>query len=144
MALANSAPVNTRAVLDVNFIVTGALPVAGANTNTNSMNFGVSTPFSATQYVLGKLLVAASASGANNKNVNFVIQDSADNSNFANIAVLANPILQATDNNGGGWAANSVTFPIPSTVRQYMRAQAVGEANGSNGSAVTMTLELLF
>lgn len=144
MALANSAPVNTRAVIDVNYKVTAALPVAGANTNTSGLDLIQATPFPTTQYCIAQVLVAASTAGANNKNINVVLQDSANNVTFANIALLANPLVTVTDNNGGGWAAASANVTLPPSTRQYVRAQAVGEANGSNGSAVNMTLQLLF
>jgi hypothetical protein len=139
----NAGPVNTRAIRDINYIANIALPVAANTVNTNSLDLIQATPYPTTQYVIAQVLTGASNASANNKNINVVLQDSADNSNFANIALLAAPLLTVTDNTGNT-PAGAANVLLPPGVRRYVRAQAVGEANGGNASNANLTFQLLF
>lgn len=143
MSLANNAPVNTRAVRDINYIANIAMPNAANTVNTAGLDLIQATPYPTTEYVIAQILTSA-GNGANNKNVNVVIQDSADNVTFANIALFAAPILTVTDNNGGGYPVGSANVLLPPSARRYIRAQATGEANGGNAANGTLTFQLLF
>jgi hypothetical protein len=143
MSLANNPPANTRAVRDINYISNIAMPNAANTVNTNSLDLIQAVPFPVTETVTVQLLTAG-GNGANNKNINAILQDSADNSNWANIAVFATPLLQTVDNNGAGYNNASVNVLLPPSVRRYIRAQATGEANGGNAANGTLTLQLLF
>jgi len=123
--------------------VTGTLPNAGNTVNSNGIDLGTVTPFPVTERIAAKISITA-ANGANNKNLNIRIMDSADNGNWTNVAVIANPVLRSTDNNGAGHAASSVEISLPPTIRQFVRATALGEANGGDSSNGTFTLQLLF
>jgi hypothetical protein len=138
-----ATPVNERRLKDATFIKSAALPNAANTVNGGALDLGTATPFSVTEKLQLQISLTA-ANGANNKNINIRVQDSADNSSWANVAVFANPLLQSTDNNGAGHTANSVKVALPPTIRRYVRAVAVGEANGGDSSAGTFKAELLF
>jgi hypothetical protein len=144
MALANNAPVNTRAIIDINYVGTANLPAGAANTNTNALDMIQAKPYPTTEYVLCQVLMAAAATSTNNKNINVTLEDSANNVTFAIIPIFASPLLQVTDNNGAGWAAQSVQVMLPPTVRRYIRAKATGEANGNPAAGVVLTCQLQF
>ena len=102
------------------------------------------TPFAVTD-VIHVSIATSAATGANNKNINVRIQDSATNNsdNFANVALLANPVLRVTDNNAAGYSASSVVIALPPNIKRYFRAVAVTEANGGAASDGTITLKVL-
>src|SRR5262245_61594000 len=132
-----------REIKDTQLKVTFALPNAANTVNANSIDLGATTPFPVTEKFQVKLSITA-ANGANNKNINIRLQDSADNSSFANIALLANPALRSTDDNGNGHSASNVVLQLPPNTRRYIRAVALGEANGGDSSNGTGTCQLLF
>ena len=88
-------------------------------------------------------LVIDTATGANSKNVNAVIQDSADNSSWANVTGVAAPFLVAAGNSANVIGANRTT-QLPTNTRRYLCAQATGEANGGNSADGNLTIETLF
>jgi hypothetical protein len=143
LTISNAAPANTRAIRDINYIANIALPNAANTVNTNSLDLIQAVPYPTTQYVIAQVTIAA-GNGANNKNVNAVIQDSADNSNWANVVGLAAPLMVSADANGAGLTSNSFGVLLPPTTRRYIRAQATGEANGGNAANANLTLQLLF
>lgn len=143
MSLANAAPVNTRAIRDINYIANIALPNAANTVNTAGLDLIQATPYPTTEYVIAQVN-SIGGNGANNKNINIVLQDSADNVTFANVALVAAPLLAVADNNGGGFANGAANILLPPGTRRYIRAQATGEANGGNAANGTLNLQLLF
>lgn len=142
--LTSTLPYNSRQLLDENFIVTANLPNAANTVNSSGLDLRQATPYPTTDRVDVQILCTGTGTGANNKNINFRLQDSADNGNWTNVAVFANPILQTVDNNNTFFNATSITFKLAPTSQRYIRAVALGEANGGNASAGTFTLQLLF
>jgi hypothetical protein len=140
MAVSNAAPVNGQRLLDANFIKSVALPNAANTVNTNGMDLVQATPYNTTQYVILNVATTQST-GANSKNINIVIQDSADNVTFANIATLGVTVVAG---NAANFPASSTNYSLPTITRQYVRAQATGEANGGNAADGTLTAQLLF
>lgn len=135
-----------RRIQDYTQSVSVALPNAANTVNTNGLDLGKTTPFPL-QEEITVTLTNTQSTGANNKNINISIQDSADNGNWANIAVL-NPAIQIVANTAN-FPATTLASPIaditlPPGTRRYIRAQATGEANGGNSSDGTLTLQLLF
>lgn len=145
MALANAAPVNTRAVRDINYIKNVALPGAGNTANTNGMDLIQATPYPTSARVICQVLTTG-GNGANNKNINVVLQHSADDntSNYANITQFKAPLLTVVDNNGGGYNVGYANVLLPPDVKRYVRAQAATEANGGDPSGAVLSLQLLF
>lgn len=118
-----------------------ALPNAANTVNTNGLDLGAATPYPTTEKIQVKISNTV-ATGANTKNINIRLMDSADNSSFTNVAQLANPILRVADNSG--IPAGEVTISLPPNIRRYIRATALGEANGGDSSDGTFKIELLF
>ncbi len=150
MSLANNAPVNTRAIRDINYIANVAMPNAANTVNTNALDLIQAVPYPTTEYVIAQVLTAG-GNGGNNKNVNVVIQDTNANSDgtansaaWANISLVAAPLLTTVDNNGGGYNNAAANILLPPGTRRFIRAQATGEANGGNAANGTLTLQLLF
>lgn len=132
---------NSRGLKDATLSATTALPNAGNTVNTGGIDLGSATPYPVTESFTAKISTGA-ATGANNKNITVVLQDSADNTTFANVAGLGT--LTVTDDNGGGYSAGSLEVSLPPGVRRYLRASATGEANGGNAADANVTLDLLF
>ena len=134
-------PISERRLQDASLSKNVALPSGATTANTNAIDLGQATPFPITEAFHVKLSSSV-ANGANNKNITIKLQDSADNSTFANISALG--ALTVTDNNGAGYPAGSLTVSLPSSTRRYVRGQATGEANGGNAANGTLTVDFLF
>jgi len=70
------------------------------------------------------------------------LQDSADNSSFADVAGLAT--LTATGAGGVGSAAASLTQRVPLTLRRYVRVNVAASATAGDSTALKATLALAF
>lgn len=132
---------NSRGFKDATLSATTALPNAANTVNTAGIDLGSATPYPVTESFTAKVSTGA-ATGANNKNITVSFQDSADNTTFANISGTGT--LVVTDDNGGGYAADSLEISLPPGTRRYVRASATGEANGGNAADANVTLDLLF
>lgn len=134
---------NERTFRDALLEQSAALPNAANTVNSNSLDLGSVTPFPVMEKIQVKLSTTV-GTGANNKNINLVLQHSAEpNANFTNIAELAKPILTVVDDNGGGYPAGEALVYLPPGAKRYIRASATGEANGGDASDGTFTFELL-
>lgn len=136
-----SDPVSSRLRQDAALNANVTLPNAATVKNTAGVDLGKTLPFPLTESFHVKLSTSV-ATGANNKNITVVMQDSADNTTFANIS--ATGALTVTDANGGGYPAGSITVSLPPATRRYIRGSATGEANGGNAADGTLTVTLLF
>ena len=136
-----SDPVSERVLQDASLNANVALPNAATVKNTAGVDLGKTLPFPLQEGFHVKL-ATSTATGANNKNITVKVQDSADNTTFANIAACA--ALTVTDNNGAGYPAGSLTVTLPPVTRRYIRGSATGEANGGNAADGTLTVTLLF
>ena len=132
-----------RNIQDALTIISATLPNAANTVNSNAIDLGATTPFPTTEQIQVRLDIST-ATGANNKNINIRITDSADNSTFTNVALLANPALRSVDANGAGHSASNVIVQLPPNTRRYIRAAAVGEANGGDSSDGTFKITLLY
>jgi len=143
MSVANGSPINVRALLDQNYIATCNLPIGSANNTTAVFDLIQATPYPTTDRIDIQFVVTASV-GANNRNMNFAIQDSNDNSNWQNANYFIAPLFSITDNNGAGSAATNVTIKLQPGSRRYIRAFVVGESGGASTSNGTVTAQVLF
>lgn len=136
-----SDPVSERRLQDASLTKTVALPSGATTANTNAVDLGKTLPFPITESFHVKLSTSE-ATGANNKNITVKLQDSADDSTYANIAELG--ALTVTDDNAAGYPVGTLTVQLPPDTRRYLRAQATGEANGGNAADGTLTVSFLF
>jgi hypothetical protein len=132
-----------RAIVDALTLVTSTLPNAANTVNSNGIDLGATTPYPLTESILVNVAIGV-ATGANNKNINIRIMDSADNSTFTNVAVIANPVLRSVDANDAGHSASNVSISLPPTIRRYVRATALGEADGGDSSDGSFYIKLLY
>lgn len=136
------AGINERRLKDATLIVSAALPNAANVVNTNSIDLGETTPFPVGDQFEVQIVTTA-GNGANTKNINITLQDSADNSTFANIATLGAPAVRITEANGS-YAATTANLKLPAVTRRYIRARVSGEADGGNAANGTVTVQLVF
>lgn len=121
--------------------VTGVGPNAANTTSTNVLDLGAVVPFP-TNEVLTVRVSTTQGTGANSKNVNVFLQHSADTnvSNFTNITGLG---VQSIAGNATNFPASNLYFKLPDSVKQYIRAGALGEANGGDNGDSVVTLAVL-
>lgn len=132
---------NSRLLRDATLVANVPLPNAGNTVVTNAIDLGATTPYPVTESFFVNLSIDAAA-GANNKNINARIQDSADGVTFANIALINQ--LSVADNNGAGSLAANIKLNLPPGTRRYIRGIGFGEANGANSANSNLSLFLTF
>jgi hypothetical protein len=147
----NNYPVNTRILIDANYVANVALPNVGNTASTAALNLLNAVPFPVTETINVQVVVGAATGTANSKNINVVMQHTTANADgtantaaWANIPTLAIPILTTTDNAGAGNPGGSATFKLPPLAQEFIRAEFIGEANGGVAVLGTGTLQLLF
>ena len=122
-----------------------ALPNTGANNNTNALDFNPElNGFFTNEWRLGYLLVTFPAlSDHTNTSVTntITLQDSADNSNFANTQPVVQVAVPGVASTGSALAR--VKVPLPPTVRRYVRFNQNIPANGGNGNNATVTYDFV-
>jgi hypothetical protein len=117
-----------------------ALPNAANTVNTNVVDLGAN-PYPAATKAIEVRVSTTQSTGANSKNINFALQHSNEsNANFANIAELA---IQTIAGNAANYPATNANFALPASTKRYIRATALGEANGGNASDGTITVKVL-
>lgn len=174
MAIASNipyAPISERRLRDYNYIANITGPAAGANANTAALDLvqpqwqtgqspgapttslagGSTGPYSVTERFWVNIQLSAAGNTANNKNINVSLEHTGalsngtvDTSNFVTIPELANPLLKATDNNGGGTTAQQDNVMLPPSVKRFIRAKVALEANGGTANDTTTSLQLYF
>jgi uncharacterized protein (UPF0333 family) len=138
-----AAPANERRIGDALLSVTAALPNAANTVNSNSVDLSQVTPFPTTEQMWIKIS-STIATGANNKNINIRLTDSADDTTFANVANVANPLFVAVANATKFIPNTGVTFAMPKNIKRYVRLSALGEENGGDAGDGTYTFSVLF
>lgn len=128
-----------RNIKDAAKIVTKALPAANANNNTDTIDLeGVNG--TKPEGIEVEISVPATTTLVDGTAITIKLQDSADNSTFADV----DPLIQTTvtGGTGNGSAAKVARFRLPSGVRRYIQFnQAVANGGGDNtGKSVTYSL----
>lgn len=133
MSLAGNIPTNNRLLNDYTFISAQALAAAGAIAS--SFNLVQATPYpTPEQYVLK---VDAGAMAGSNTTVSFTVQDSADNSTFANVSSLGT--LTQTVPTTAPRTASVASWQLPPTVRQYVRVSASNSATTTGNYTASLS-----
>ena len=123
--------------------VTKALPNASANNNTNTIDLGVERPFDS-KFRLAYVLVSVPALTDHvdsTKSDTFVMQDSADDSSYAN----TNPAITCSVPGVASTGSLATTFkvPLPPGVRRYVQFTQTVPSGGGTGSNATVTYDLV-
>ena len=118
-----------RQIADASLVVTTAFPAAAGTANSASIDTG--STYSQNERAEYSLTWPLLSALADTKNVIFNVQDSADNSSFANIGITKT----ITGAGGLGTAAGEFLFRLPSTARRYIRVTAAQDAAGGNITA---------
>ena len=132
-----SVPTYARNLRDAAFTKTKALPAA-ATAYTDSLDLGQDKVQSLEQVEL-EIAVPALVEA---KTVTVSVQDSADDSTFAAVDPAITTVI--TGGTGGGAAAKTVRFRLPSQTRRYVRLSLVVLTGGGDNTGVSATLSALF
>ena len=144
-------PVNTRAVVDANFVVTVALPGSSTNSVTNALDLGDAlsgVPYVTTETINVGVLTTASNNGnaalmtVTLEHTNVAANGAAPyTAGFVTIPTLGS--VNIATNAGSTTPASSITFKLPPGTLRYIRSKCT---NGTTTlfSDATMTCELLF
>lgn len=132
----------TRNIQDAAKIVSVALPAAGAN---------VSTPTIDLEQVVGGLLenvcfelsIPATPSLVDAKVITCKVFDGAASNSLAVIDPLISTTITGVATSQGG-PAKSIRFRLPPTARRYIAVNVAVESGGGSNIAVDTTLKLLF
>jgi hypothetical protein len=124
--------------------VSVALPNAANTTSTNVIDLGANQSFPLSE-TIGVKLSNTVSTGANSKNINFVLQHSNEsNANFVNIPTLGAPIKVLAGNASAFPASAATNITLPPGVNRYIKGSATGEANGGDAGDGTFTVQLVF
>lgn len=132
---------NVRALGDANLTVTKALPSAAGTLYSSSIDLSSTSPERVGDFAKLKLDVPTLASVLTGSHtITYTVQDSADNSSFADVStkILGPYIYTGSDN-----AAVATSWPIPDTVRRYVRLKIVAGASAEDCSGVTATFQVV-
>lgn len=132
-------PIHT--IRDAALKVTKALPAAGANHNTGTIDLGSTNPGLAVESFEVEIAIPALPSLAADKTLTVKLQDSADDSTYADIAALASVVVTGVSTSGS--AAKTVSVRLPSSVKRYIQANLAVAAEGGDNTAKSVTVSLL-
>jgi hypothetical protein len=129
-----------RAQVDVEKEVTKAMPAAGASADTDSIDLGENP--GQLENVEVEIDIPALPALVATKDVTIHLEDSADDSSFADVSELASQTI--TGATGNGAAATKFHFRVPRAIRRYIRANIAVETGGGDNTGVTAALRLVF
>lgn len=127
---------------DAQFIQETSFPAAGANNNSTAFDLntrgqaGEISP----EHVELEISWPAMAALADDKDVDFTVQDSADGVSFASLGMTH----KITGAGGAGVAAGSKSFRLPKNARRYVRINQAEEAAGGDITGSKSTVSLIF
>ena len=130
-----------RFLKDVKLRAVTALPAANANNNSASIDLGPK-PYPTIETIQARIGLPATTTLVHEKDITFKIQDSADNTTFADVAALATFVVGGISGNGNAAAERVVS--LPPTVRRYVRVNAAVETGGGDNTGTSYTFELVF
>jgi len=132
---------NTRLLRDNQLTQTKALPAAAANNNTGTFDLGVG-PYHPEEIVLEMAIPALAAHTDSTKNVTLKLQDSADDSTYADLSPLHEYILAGIASTGT--AAKTIRLRLPPGIRRYLQINQAVDSGGPTLTASSVTYTLLF
>ena len=131
---------NNRLIKDATQQVSAPLPAAGANNNSDTIDLGAGA-YKAESF---EVEIAIPALGAleDNKTVTIKLQDSDDDSTYAD----TDPLIQTTveGDGGDGSDAKTIRFRLPATTRRYIQFNHAVESAGGDNTGDAIVYSLLF
>lgn len=131
-----------RSIRDAALVVTKALPAAGANHNTDTLDLGSTNPGVTAEHFELEIAIPALPSLAADKTLTVKLQDSADDTTYADIEALASVVVTGVSTTGS--AAKTVAVRLPSSVKRYVQANLAVAASGGDNTAKSVTITPLF
>lgn len=129
-------------VRDYNLQNLTALPAAGATANSASIDLGSPNPGPLGELGLElEVNIPATPALADTKTLTVTVQDSADNTNFSAVPLLG--VQTLTGASGAGAGAANYRFPLPKTIRRFVRASFTIAAAGGNSTGVSARTALI-
>lgn len=126
-------------IIDANKQVVKAFPAAGANHNTTTIDLQhvqPGTPPHGTELIIS--VPAMAAHSDNSKSYTLQLQDSADDSSYANVdPAISTTVLGVTST---GTPAKEIRFPIPSTCRRYVQVYMSVQSAGPTLTGTSITV----
>ena len=126
---------------DAALTVTKACPAAGASVNTATIDTGSAGDASLANAVV-EIAIPALPSLADGKTLTVKVQDSADNSTYADVAELASVVVTGAADAKGSDKKTAVVR-LPPGARRYLQANIAVAASGGDNTAKSVTLSLL-
>ncbi len=124
---------------DLNLSINRTLPAQNSNNNSSSIDLGTATQTQVGSNTEVQVYVPATAC-ATGQTITVTIQDSANDSSFAQVAQLETLVLTGVSN---ATSETTRTWRLPSTVRRYIRINVACSATTGDLTANTATFKLL-
>ncbi len=128
-------------IRDTNLLVSKALPAAAATNYSDAIDLGDQAPGLKLKSWQIEVAIPALPSLVDAKTYTGTLQDSADNSTFADLAPLAPIVL--TGAGGAGVAATTKLFPLPKDIRRYLRLKNAVLTAGGDNTAKSVSLSMV-
>lgn len=127
---------------DAALTATKACPAAGANHNTATIDLKSTTAGAFADSVEVEIVIPALPSLAEGKTLTVKLQDSADDSSYADIPELASLVVTGAALAAGSAAATRV-IRLPSSAKRYLQANLAVASSGGDNTAKSVTVSLL-
>jgi len=128
-------------IRDAALKVTKACPAAGANHNTDTIDLGCKNPGASVESFEVEIAIPALPSLEADKTLTVKLQDSADNTTFADVEQLASVVVTGVSTSGS--AASTVVVRLPSDVKRYVQANLAVASSGGDNTAKSVVVSLL-
>ena len=127
-------------IQDAALKVTTTLPAADASADGDSIDLGAAGT-AALRSIEVEVAIPALDNLADDKDLTVKIQDSADDTTFADISELSSIVVSGAD--GDGSDAENAKVRLPSSTRQYIRANYAVEDGGGDNTGDSAVLAIL-
>lgn len=137
---------NTRLVRDASLTVTKALPSAGSNNNSPTIDLGTG-PWHPEEIEIEIVQPAFSAHTDSTKNVTLTLQHSSDDSSYSStddgIGSLPAVTLTTPGVSSAGTVARTARVKLPAGLKRYIQFNQAVSGSGPNLTALSITYTVL-
>ena len=128
-------------IRDAALKVTKACPASNKNHNTDTIDLGCKNPGASVESFEVEIAIPALPNLAADKTLTVKLQDSADNTTFADVEQLASVVVKGVSTDGS--AASTVVVRLPSDVNRYVQANLAVAGSGGDNTAKSVVVSLL-